>query len=184
VRARFVVIGGLSGAAAALLAACAGGSGVSSPADTAIGLPHPGSGSFRATVVRVVDGDTLLARRQGSAKVLRVRLIGVDAPESVKPDTPVACYGHEASAYATALLPRGLQITGQYEPGGRTDRFGRELWDVWTGPNGRFVQGELVRGGYARAREILPQHAHADYLAAQQRHAQKRDAGLWGACPP
>lgn len=54
-------------------------------------------------IERVVDGDTLVAKNDNN-KELKVRLIGVDTPETVKPDTPVQAYGKEASDYTKAQL--------------------------------------------------------------------------------
>ena len=59
----------------------------------------------RATVERVVDGDTVDLRFASGRE--RVRLLGIDTPETVKPNTPVQCFGPEASARAKALLPHG-----------------------------------------------------------------------------
>jgi micrococcal nuclease len=178
VRWRTVVAGV---AVALVLASCAGSS-------TSGGLvPGPAGGSdsgepadaFRATVVRVVDGDTFLARRDG--RELRVRLIGVDAPESVKPDSPVECYGRAASRVLHDLLPEGAVVRGAYEQGGETDQFGRQLWDVWL-PDGRFLQAVLVRRGAVEARLYRPQHEYADLLARLEGRARAERRGLWGSC--
>src|SRR4051794_41826509 len=66
------------------------------------GLPPD---AFAARVVRVVDGDTLLAEPAGGSGAVRVRVIGIDTPETVKPDTPVRCYGPQAGAFTKHLLP-------------------------------------------------------------------------------
>lgn len=143
------------------------------------GAPAAPASAFRASVDRVVDGDTFVALVGG--RRVRVRLVGVDAPETVKEGAPVGCYGPQASRYLKALLRPRSQVRGAYEAGGRTDRFGRDLWDVWL-PDGRFVQGLLVGGGLARAREIRPQHEHAAWLARVQADARAARAGLWGVC--
>jgi micrococcal nuclease len=138
------------------------------------------SDAFRATVVRVVDGDTFIARRDG--RVLRVRLIGVDAPESVQPNAPVECYGVAAGRLLNRLLPAGSPVLAAYEPGGRRDRFGRQLWDVWLA-DGRFAQAVIVRAGAAEARVYLPQKRYADRLAALETKARDARRGMYGACP-
>ncbi len=158
------------------LVGCAGTS-ASYAAPTGIAAP---AGAFHARVDRVVDGDTLIAVRAGER--LRVRLIGVDAPESVRPDYPVECWGPESSALLTRLLPAGTRVTAAYQAGGRRDRYDRELWDVWL-PDGRFVQGVLVRRGAATAYPYRPQVAHAAYLQRAEDVAQARDRGLWRHCP-
>jgi micrococcal nuclease len=135
--------------------------------------------AFTATVVRVVDGDTVVARRDG--RLLRVRLIGVNAPESVKPDSPVECFGRESARFLQGLLPAGATVRASYEVGGSRDKFGRELWDVWH-QDGRFVQGVLVRAGMVDARVYRPQTAYADLLAGLEAEARAAGKGLHRAC--
>ncbi|HET6908283.1 MAG TPA: thermonuclease family protein [Mycobacteriales bacterium] len=137
--------------------------------------------AFAAVVIRVVDGDTFLARRSSGSSTLRVRIIGADTPETVKPGVAVRCYGPQASAFTKHLLPRGTSVRAAYEPGGETDRYGRQLWDVWL-PDGRFLESVLVDAGAARAYPFAPQLEHASLLADLQRQAEAGARGLWG--PP
>jgi micrococcal nuclease len=130
-------------------------------------------------VERVVDGDTFIAVRRGER--LRVRLIGVDAPESVRPDYPVECWGPQSSRLLSRVLPAGSPVRAAYQAGGRRDRYGRELWDVWT-PTGAFVQARLVRRGAAEAVAYPPQTDHADRLDALEAAARRDRRGQWGAC--
>lgn len=139
----------------------------------------PGS-AFDAVVVRVVDGDTFLAR-SGERRSVRVRLIGIDAPETVAPNRPVGCFGPQASALAHELLAPGTHVRAAYEAGGQTDRFGRDLWDVWL-PDGRFLAGAMVDAGAAKAYRIRPQTQHADVLARREVAAREKRVGLFGAC--
>src|SRR4051812_24885439 len=97
-------------------------------------------GTFSARVVRVVDGDTFIAARAG--REVRVRLIGVDSPETVKPDWPVECWGPRASRLTHRLLPVGARVRAAYESGGRLDQYGRDLWGVWL-PDGGVLQAVL-----------------------------------------
>src|SRR5437764_768828 len=127
-----------------------------------VGSPQIPAAAFTASVVRVVDGDTFLAR-VGSGPDVRVRVIGIDTPETVKPDTPVRCYGPQASAFTKHLLPAGSQVRAAHEPGGDLDRYGRQLWDVWL-PDGRFLESVLVAGGAARAYPFPPQTSYAALL--------------------
>ena len=135
-------------------------------------------GAMTAIVVRVVDGDTLIGQLPGQQPV-RVRLIGVDTPETVKPGTPVACFGKVASDYAKHLLT-GLRVRVAYEPGGQTDRYGRQLWDVWL-PDGRLLAGLLVADGLGRAYPFAPQVSYAPLLSRLQAEARTGRRGLWGA---
>ncbi|MGI8681119.1 MAG: thermonuclease family protein [Mycobacteriales bacterium] len=136
--------------------------------------------AFPATVVRVVDGDTVIAAVAGSTRPVRVRLIGIDTPETVRPNTLVACYGEQAATLSRRLLT-GARVRAAYEPGGRQDRFGRELWDVWLS-DGRFVQAVLVTAGAARAYPYRPQVRYAGLIARLADAARVGRRGLWG--PP
>ena len=136
--------------------------------------------AFAASVVRVVDGDTFLAR-VGSGPDVRVRIIGVDTPETVKPDTAVRCYGPQASAFTKHLLPAGTIVRAAHESGGDVDRYGRQLWDVWL-PDGRFLESVLAASGAARAYPYPPQTDHASLIAELAARARQSQRGLWG--PP
>ncbi len=133
-----------------------------------------------AQVVRDVDGDTIIAAVGGAD--VRVRLLGLDTPESVKPGTPVACFGHEASSFTTRLLPRGTRLRVAYEVE-HTDAYGRQLWDLWL-PDGRWVNGLLVASGAARAYPYRPNTTYATELAAAEATAKAGHRGLWSACDP
>jgi micrococcal nuclease len=135
--------------------------------------------AFPAEVVRVIDGDTLLASRDG--RRVRVRLIGIDAPESVRPDAPVECFGPESTAQLRRLLPPGAAVRASFQGAQQRDRFGRELWDVWLRTD-RLLQAELVARGYALARSYIPHTRYAEVLAAEERSARAASLGLHGAC--
>ena len=134
-----------------------------------------------ATVVHVVDGDTVDIRVAG--QVERVRLLGIDTPETVKPGTPVQCYGPQASNRTKQLLPLGTAVLVQRDQEPR-DRYGRLLAYLWRARDGLFVNRSLVADGYARTLSISPNTAHRDDLAAASAAADRADRGLWGACPP
>jgi micrococcal nuclease len=128
----------------------------------------------------VVDGDTVdLAFATGAPE--RARLLGIDTPETVKPDTPVQCFGPEASARTKALLAPGTQVLVQRDAEAR-DRYGRLLVYLWRRHDGLFVNGSLVADGFARTLSIAPTTAHRADLAAAASRATAARAGLWGAC--
>jgi micrococcal nuclease len=132
-----------------------------------------------ATVERVVDGDTLAVRVAGRRE--RVRLIGMDTPESVKPNTPVQCFAIEASNRTKALLPAGtaVRLVGDVEA---RDRYKRVLAYVYRAKDNLFVNLTLAREGFAVPYTFPPNVAHtAEFVAAA---AEARDAhrGLWSAC--
>jgi micrococcal nuclease len=143
------------------------------------GGEHPRATAFgRAQVLRVVDGDTIRVRLDGHIE--RVRYIGVDTPESVKPGTPVQCFAKRAAAANAALVAgRSVRLVGDVE---QRDRYGRLLAYVYREPDGTFVNGQLVRDGFARTLTIAPNMAHARQFAQLARTARARGRGLWTAC--
>lgn len=146
-----------------------------------VALPDRSGRALAGTVVHVVDGDTVDIRFEGRG-VERVRLLGIDTPETVKPDHPVDCWGPEASARTKALLPPGTAVLAQRDEEAR-DRYGRLLVYLWRRDDGRFVNASLVRDGDARILSISPNTAHRVDLSADAASARARGAGLWGHCP-
>ncbi|TMK71979.1 MAG: thermonuclease family protein [Actinobacteria bacterium] len=137
-----------------------------------------------AQVIRVIDGDTIEVSIGGQDE--DVRYIGVDTPETVKPDTPVQCYGPQASAENHRLVDgRTVRLVFDRE---RRDVYGRLLAYVYTTVNGggagqsRFVNATLVRDGYARTLTIPPNTAHVSQLGRLQARAGRAGRGLWGVC--
>jgi micrococcal nuclease len=131
-----------------------------------------------ATVVRVVDGDTVVASVGGREE--RVRYIGMDTPEDVKPGTPVQCYSRSAAA-ANRRLVEGRRVRLVQDAEAR-DRYGRLLAYVYRASDGLFVNAELVRRGYARPLTIPPNVAHAVQIARLARTARRAGRGLWSHC--
>lgn len=139
----------------------------------------PGS-STTARVERVVDGDTVVVRIDGRRE--RVRYIGIDTPESVKPDTPVQCYAEAASHENDRLVAgREVRLVFDREP---RDVYGRLLAYVYRASDGLFVNRDLVRRGYARTLVRYPNVAHEREFATLRDTAQRRTLGLWGSCRP
>ena len=129
-------------------------------------------------VVRVVDGDTIHVQLGGRRE--KVRYIGVDTPESVKPGTPVQCFAKRAGAFNRHLVA-GERVRLVLDAEHR-DRYGRLLAYVYRASDGVFVNAALVRRGYAQPLTIAPNVAHAKQfrrLAAAARHAGR---GMWSAC--
>jgi len=136
------------------------------------------AGDGRASVVRVVDGDTVEVRIGGREET--VRLIGIDTPETVDPRSPVECFGHEASDRTKALLPAGSEVrmVADVEP---RDRYDRLLAYVYR-DDGTFVNLALVEDGYASVLTYPPNVAHAPEFTAAAARARDDGRGLWGAC--
>jgi micrococcal nuclease len=132
-----------------------------------------------ATIAYVVDGDTVDVRI--GAHEERVRLIGVDTPETVARDRPVECYGPEAHDYTATLLPVGtaVRLVRDIEP---RDDYGRLLGYVYRASDGLFVNLELAWQGLARPLTIRPNDAHATEIVGAAAAAERADRGLWRAC--
>jgi len=130
-----------------------------------------------ATVIRDVDGDTVIARlARGGTET--VRMLGVDTPEVVDPRKPVQCFGHAASAYtASHLVGRRVTLELDAEP---RDKYGRLLAYVLV--DGHRFDDELLAGGYARFLVIPPNGAHARAMLSAELAARAAGRGLWGAC--
>ena len=130
-----------------------------------------------ATVVHVVDGDTIVAAFADGHRET-VRVLGVDTPETVDPRKPVQCFGPQASAYAKARL-RGRSVRLEFDVE-RRDRYGRLLAYVLV--DGARYEDDLLRRGFARLLVIAPNGAHARTMLAEELRARRAGLGLWGAC--
>ena len=148
---------------------------------TGLGREEDGGGEepgdrVTATVLRTVDGDTVEARIGGETET--VRYIGIDTPESVKPDAPVECYALAASHFNERLVEgERVRLVFDREP---RDVYGRLLAYVHLGE--RFVNAELLRRGYATTLTIAPNDRFASRFARIEQAAAKRGRGLWGEC--
>ncbi|MBI4578471.1 MAG: thermonuclease family protein [Planctomycetes bacterium] len=131
------------------------------------------------TVVRVIAGDTTDVQFEDGT-VVRVRLIGIDTPESVDPRTVVQCYALEAAARARELL-EGQVVTLELDPGqGERDRYGRLLAYLYL-PDGQNVAEVLIGEGYAfEYTDRFPYAYQAPFQAAEQ-GAMTNGLGLWAA---
>jgi micrococcal nuclease len=149
-----------------------------------------------ATVARVVDGDTVVLRMSGHRA--RVRLIGVDAPETWSRHD---CFGTESTRVLRRLLPTGSPVLTARDTELR-DRYGRLLLYLWTAKRPRgghrrappnasahagvvrtgFVNADLIRTGSARAMTVPPNTRNAFVLHAAESTARRAHTGLWQAC--
>jgi micrococcal nuclease len=132
--------------------------------------------SATAYVTRAVDGDTVEVQLEGREE--DVRYIGVDTPETVKPDTPVQCFGPQASRFNHALVERRrVRLVFGVE---RRDVYGRLLAYVYL--DGRLVNAELLRRGLARTLTIPPNDRFAGRFKRLEVAAARAGRGLWGRC--
>lgn len=128
-------------------------------------------------VDRVVDGDTLLL--VGGA---RVRLIGSDTPETVKPDHPAEPFGHEATAFTERFIAEGNGDVRLEFDGPSKDQYDRFLATVWVGD--RMLNEELLRAGLARFRsEFRFSPPLKDRLRRAEEEAKNAKRGIHGPLP-
>ena len=135
--------------------------------------PAEAERSLTASVLRVVDGDTIHVRLDG--RVEKVRYIGMDTPEVQHPTRGEEPGGREASA-ANRRLVEGRTVRLELDVQER-DRYGRLLAYVHVGA--LMVNAELVRLGYAQVLTIPPNVRHAELLLRLQREARDAGRGLW-----
>ena len=133
-----------------------------------------------------MDGDTVRVEISGriegpgagSAEVgqeYSVRLLGIDTPESVKPGTPVECFGRESSDAAKALLEGAtVRMVDDVE---NVDQYDRLLRYVYIGDE--MANARLVVNGYASAYTYPPNVRHADLFVQLEREARTNYRGLW-----
>ncbi|MDQ3573478.1 MAG: thermonuclease family protein [Actinomycetota bacterium] len=124
----------------------------------------------------MTDGDTVVVDPG-----MRVRLIGVDTPESVDPRRGVQCFGREAADYTAQLVRPGTPVRLVYDVE-RRDRYGRTLAYVYRLSDGLFVNAALLRDGYAQVATFPPNVAHVEEFGRLQRQARAAGQGLWSAC--
>lgn len=132
-------------------------------------------------VTDVVDGDTIEIEYLGEKK--KLRLIGVNTPETVDPRRPVQCYGKEASDETKRILI-GNNISLEKDIS-ETDKYGRLLRYVYLKLDDGtllFVNDYLVRQGFAQASTYPPDVKYADRFLQAQSEAQNNKRGLWGKC--
>ena len=152
-------------------------------------MPRKPPGLAPASVVRVVDGDTLVVRL-GDGRSARVRLIGIDTPElhpsdklqrdaqrSGKDAAAIQALGARASAFTKKHLSgRKVELERDATP---VDRYGRTLAYVWL--DDELYNLVILREGYASPITVPPNVKYADTLAACHRTARQARRGLWAA---
>lgn len=134
-------------------------------------LPACGPAQDLSRVERVVDGDTFII--EGGE---RVRLIGVDTPETVHPGKPVEPFGPEASSFTAARLA-GKRVRLELDVQER-DRYGRLLAYVFL-EDGTFLNMELVGMGLAMVLTVPPNVKYVDQFLRKQEEARENRRGIW-----
>jgi endonuclease YncB( thermonuclease family) len=142
-----------------------------------------GDDQLYGKVTKVTDGDTITVETQGRSTP--VRLIGVDAPETVAPDQPIGCFGLRASEYTKQVLTKRIVRLEIPRIGDSEDAYGRTLAYVWLDTTGdgeyeRLFNEELIKFGLARTTTFS--HAYRREFERLREEAEARGAGLWSAC--
>ncbi len=142
--------------------------------------PDPGVTSGDLDFVqRVVDGDTLLL---GTGE--RVRLIGVNTPETVHPKKAVEAFGKEASAF-TKRMVEGKLVRLEFDPvasrrSDGKDRYSRTLAYVFL-QDGRHLNAEIIRQGYGCAVSSSPPLKYQNEFRPLEGEAREQKRGLWAS---
>lgn len=134
-----------------------------------------------AALEKVVDGDTLWVVKDGERE--KIRLIGIDTPESVHPDQAKNNeYGEMASDYVKTLLADTEYVYLAYDED-RTDRYDRTLAYVWlsddTSDITNMLNAAILMNGYAVNKEYKPNVKYSSEFETLRNMAEESDAGLW-----
>jgi micrococcal nuclease len=132
------------------------------------------------TINHFVDGDTIAVNMNGKTET--IRFVGVDTPETHKPNTPVQCYGPAASAYTKNTIGSGTVRLEADPDDTNRDRYGRLLRYVYL-PDGRLLNELLIQNGYGFYYPYFPFIKKAQF-AADEKVAMAAHTGLWGNCSP
>jgi len=136
--------------------------------DKASQIPNDGHTYYE--VERVVDGDTIVVEEIG-----KIRLIGLDTPETVDPRKPVEYFGKEASQFLTRLVLHE-KVRLEYEQN-KLDKYKRTLAYVYMA-DGTFVNAEIIKQGYGFAYTKFP-FKHMEQFRALEKTARETQRGLW-----
>jgi micrococcal nuclease len=129
---------------------------------------------FRST--RVVDGDTVVIN--GGEKV---RLIGLNTPETVDPKRPVECFGPEASSEAKKILT-GQTVRLETDPSqDARDKYGRLLAYVFLEDGTNFDEF-MIENGYGYEYTYRTAYKYQKEFKAAEKEAQANGRGLWAVC--
>ncbi|MEM6297013.1 MAG: thermonuclease family protein, partial [Myxococcota bacterium] len=130
--------------------------------------------SLSATLMKVTDGDTIVVKLDGKRE--RVRLVGIDTPETANSPRGPQPYADEATAALERLLGRG-RLALRFDAEER-DHYGRLLAYVYAS-DGTFVNEAMVRDGWARALRVPPNVRHAKHFESLAREARRARRGIW-----
>ncbi len=154
---------------------------VSAGAETVAPETAPSEEPSFATVIKVIDGDTISIEKDGVTETLR--LIGINTPETVDPRKPVECFGKEASSKAKELL-EGKHIRFEQDSSQDIrDKYGRTLAYVFR-DDGLFFNKTMIEEGYAYEYTYEVPYKYQQEFKVAQKTAEANQKGLWapGVC--
>lgn len=144
-----------------------------------VSVAWPEAVSSTARVMHVVDGDTVDVLVDGETKVTRIRLLGINTPESVDPRKPVQCFGKEASKQVKTWIEGKRVALVEDAQADDHDKYGR-LLRILVLEDKTDVNATLVAQGYAHAYVDFPmKKARKAQLRTLEREAQAGERGLW-----
>lgn len=127
-------------------------------------------------VLKVVDGDTLDVEINGASQ--RLRLIGIDTPETVDPRKSIQCFGKEASNKAKELLENNFVTLESDETQGEKDKYGRLLRYIFL-PDGTNFNLFMIEEGYAHEYTYSTRYKYQDEFRQAEVNARNNNKGLW-----
>ena len=142
------------------------------PSDQIIFKPNYFQDGMRAKVTKVIDGDTIVVEIDD--ELFKVRLIGVDTPETVHPFQPVEEFGKQASDYVKGLL-NNQTITLDFDEN-KMDKYNRLLAYIYLGDV--FINADLIQNGYGYAYTRFPFKYLNEFIQYEQ-YARENGLGLW-----
>ena len=127
-------------------------------------------------LIRVVDGDTIVVKLNGDDE--KIRIIGIDTPESVKPHSPVECFAKEATEHIGELLNTGENVKIETDPTQDTrDTYGRLLAHVFVGDIN--IGQHMIQDGYAYEYTYDNTYKYQGVYRDAQSEARRAQQGLW-----
>ncbi len=129
-------------------------------------------------VTEFVDGDTIAVNMDGSIE--KVRFIGVDTPETHKPNSPVQCFGEAAAQFTKDLLAAKAVRLEADPTNSNRDRYNRLLRYVYL-PDGTLVNAEIIKQGYGFAYVSFP-FTKMEEFKSFEAAARENNLGLWAGC--
>ncbi len=131
-------------------------------------------------VTSFADGDTFTVDMNGTKE--KVRLIGVDTPETQDPRKSVQCFGKAASNFTKNLIGQNRVRLAADPTNTDRDRYNRLLRYAYL-PDGRLVNAEIIKQGYGFAYVYFP-FEKLEEFRGYEKEARQKNLGLWGECTP